>query len=687
MQMTPKLIFALAILFLPLLSFAFQIFFGSRIGRKAHWVSIIALGLTLSLALSFFANIFITPGYALLDVNTVWFTTGNFSVELGFFIDNIAAVMLVVVSTISFLVHIYSTEYMRGDSRYTRYFGYLGLFTFSMNGIVLANNLIMMYVFWELVGISSYLLIGFWFEKQSAASAGMKAFLANRVGDIGMFIGIMLLFTHLGTLNLQSIAEKVEFGAFDGTGILLTIAGIMVFMGAIGKSAQFPLHIWLPDAMEGPTPVSALIHAATMVAAGVYMTVRIFVFLTPAALEFVAIIGGITALLAAIIAITQVDIKRVLAYSTVSQLGYMVMALGVGAYQAGIFHLTTHAMFKACLFLASGSVIHAMHHSLHKIGDHTTDPQDMRNMGGLRKKMPITYITMLVASLSISGIPFFTGFLSKDAILAGTLAYYHLHHGWTIFLPISGFGAALITAFYMFRLIFLTFHGEPARKDIHENMHETPSAMTTPLVVLSILSLAFVFTIPSTLNPFNSHGWFTQVISSGENFAGLEMETVGEAIHHAHVPAMLISLSVALLGILTAVLFYFFKVVNVEKLTKRVNKLGLYNLSFNKFYIDEIYDTILYRPFFWYTKMVAKFDWDLFDQKFIDWWGWLALKLSDWSGYSDYNWLDQKVVDGFGKATRFFGKELRLSQSGVIQNYILGGVIGLLSIFILFQAF
>ncbi|NOZ09237.1 MAG: NADH-quinone oxidoreductase subunit L [FCB group bacterium] len=685
--MTPTLMFALAILFLPLLSFAFQIFFGSKIGRAAHWFSLAALGVTLSLALSFFANIFITPGYALLDVSAVWFSSGSFTVELGIYIDNIAAVMLVVVSTISFLVHIYSTEYMRGDPRYTRYFGYLGLFTFSMNGIVLANSLLMMYVFWELVGISSYLLIGFWFEKQSAASAGMKAFLTNRVGDIGMFIGILLLFMQLGTFNIQAIAEQVEFGAFDGTGLLLTIAGIMVFMGAIGKSAQFPLHIWLPDAMEGPTPVSALIHAATMVAAGVYMTVRIFAFLTPAALEFVAVIGGITALMAAIIAITQVDIKRVLAYSTVSQLGYMVMALGVGAFQAGFFHLTTHAMFKACLFLASGSVIHSMHHALHKIDDHSTDPQDMRNMGGLRKKMPITYISMVVASLSISGIPFFTGFLSKDAILAGTLAYYHLHHGWTIFLPISGFGAAIITAFYMFRLIFMTFHGEPARKDIHEHLHETPGAMTTPLIILSVLSLAFVFTIPSTVNPFNSQGWFTSAIHTGENFAGLDMEVVGEALHHAHEPAMMISLTVAALGILAALLFYLFKVVDVEKLTRRVNKLGLYNLSFHKFYIDEIYDAVLYRPFFWYTKVVAKFDWELYDQKFIDWWGWLTLKISDWSGYSDYTWLDQKVVDGFGKATRYFGKELRLSQSGVIQNYILGGVIGILSIFILFQAF
>jgi NADH-quinone oxidoreductase subunit L len=275
--------------------------------------------------------------------------------------------MLLVVALISFLVHLYSVEYMKGDPRYSRYFAFLGVFTFSMNGIVLADSLVMMYIFWELVGLSSYLLIGFWFEKESAANASKKAFLTNRVGDIGMFIGIMILFFEIGSFQISGLIEGVQNGAFSEDMTLLTIAGVLVFMGAIGKSAQFPLHIWLPDAMEGPTPVSALIHAATMVAAGVYMVVRIFPILTPDALEVIAYVGGITALMAAIIAITQNDIKRVLAYSTVSQLGYMIMALGVGAYQAGFFHLTTHAMFKACLFLCSGSVIHAMHHALHEL--------------------------------------------------------------------------------------------------------------------------------------------------------------------------------------------------------------------------------------------------------------------------------------------------------------------------------
>jgi len=681
----PTIIFALSILFLPLISFVFQIFFGWRIGRSAHWVSLICLGIVLALSMGFFANAFLIEDIPILMDSVTWFSTGDFTLTLGFNINQVAAIMLVVVSLISFLVHVYSTEYMKGDPRYNRYFGFLGLFTFSMNGIVLADNLIMMYVFWELVGLSSYLLIGFWFEKDSAADAGKKAFLTNRVGDIGMFIGIMMLFFLFGTVNIEDIVYEVSLGIADGYMALLTTAGILVFLGAVGKSAQFPLHIWLPDAMEGPTPVSALIHAATMVAAGVYMIVRIFAFLTPAALQVIAIVGAVTALMSAIIAITQNDIKRVLAYSTISQLGYMILALGVGAYQAGFFHLTTHAMFKACLFLASGSVIHAMHHGLHTVKDHHTDAQDMRNMGGLKSRMPVTYWTMLIATLALSGIPLFSGFLSKDAILAGTVAYFHMHHGWTIFLPIAGFGAAVITAFYMFRLIFMTFHGTPAKPDAYKNIHENTLPMTVPLMVLSLLSVAIFFTLPG-LNPIVNHGWFTHLVSTGENYAGLMMEETVEGIHHAHGTAMTISLIVAALGVFFATLVYYLKKIDAQNMAKAMNRVGLYNLSFNKFYIDEIYNTVLYKPFFWWCFVFSKIDWDYFDQKFIDGWGWVTLKISEASGYSDYNWLDQKLVDGFGKLAHYFSNELKQTQSGVIQNYVMGGVFGLLIILIIFQS-
>ena len=353
--------------------------------------------------------------------------TGH-TIALGILADNLASIMLVVVTLISFLVHLFSAEYMRDPSmhggRFNRYYAFLGLFTFSMIGIVIANNLLMIYIFWELVGLSSYLLIGYWYERPAPGYASRKAFITNRIGDIGMFAGIMILYTQFGTFRLAEIFDRIAAGGLPfGSEAWLTAAGILLFCGAVGKSAQFPLNVWLPDAMEGPTPVSALIHAATMVAAGVYLTARIFPLLTANAMLVIAVVGAITAFMAATMALVQWDLKKVLAFSTVSQLGYMVMALGVGAYDAAIFHLVAHAMFKACLFLGAGSVIHRMHGALHELHDHARDPQDMRYMGGLRRKMPRTWLAMLVATLSISGVPLFSGYMSKDEILTGTWAF------------------------------------------------------------------------------------------------------------------------------------------------------------------------------------------------------------------------------------------------------------------------
>ena len=436
---------SLIILFLPLVAFVIQIFVGKRLPRQGDWISISAIVTTLILSLYMFVSML--QGY---DSNFTeewsfkWINMGSFVVELGVLVDNVTIIMLTVVTLVSTCTHIFSTKYLEGDIRYSRYFAYLGLFTFSMNGIVLSNNLMSMYMFWELVGVSSYLLIGHWFEKDSAANASKKAFLTNRVGDIGFFIGIMLIFNAIGSFAFTDIFEGVSASKIAGT--TLTLAGVGLFLGAMGKSSQFPLHIWLPDAMEGPTPVSALMHAATMVAAGVYLTFRIFPLLTPDALLVVAYIGGITAIFAASIAITQNDIKKVLAYSTVSQLGYMILAVGTGVYTAAFFHLLTHAMFKANLFYGSGSVIHAMHHALHEKHDHETDPQDMRNMGGFRKSMPITYWSMLLSTMAIAGVPLFSGFLSKDAVLAGTLSFAQQNPNHFL-LPVFGFGAAAITAF------------------------------------------------------------------------------------------------------------------------------------------------------------------------------------------------------------------------------------------------
>lgn len=686
--------FALIILLLPLASFVLQIFFGRRLGPKGVWISVAALGVTLILALSMLTMVLLgTPMHHYPEIT--WFSLGDFTLTLGFQMDNITVVMLVVVGIISSVVHLYSVEYMRGDVRYTRYFGYLGLFTFSMNGIVLAHSLVMMYVFWELVGLSSYLLIGHWFEKDSAANASKKAFLTNRVGDIGMFIGILLLWSVTGTFTFQGLFEQVSVEGgilFGGQMGLLSVAGILIFMGAVGKSAQFPLHIWLPDAMEGPTPVSALIHAATMVAAGVYLMVRMFPILTPDALLVVATIGAITALLGALIAITQFDIKRVLAYSTVSQLGYMIMAVGMGAQQAAFFHLGTHAMFKGMLFLCSGSVIHAVHHALQHKDDHETDPQDMRNMGGLARKLPITYVTMLIGALAISGVPLFSGFLSKDAILAGTLAFAQGHpeaSGWAMLFPVAGFGAAAITAFYMFRLIFMTFHGKPADESTRSHVHESPAVMTVPLVILAILSFAVVFTLPQ-VNPLYAEGWFAQNIHQAENltgYAALTVEHLEHGWHAVHGTTMVLSVAVAGTGILLAILFYLLGWLNPKAWAARLKRMGLYQLSFYKFYFDEIYDAVLYRPFLWLTDKIAWLDWDVWDQWFIDSWGRNTVRAGNVSGWVDYTWLDQIVVDGVGRVTRGAGAIARRLQTGRVQNYLIWAIAGGMIVFLLVNGY
>ena len=671
----------LSYLFLPILSFIILIFFGKKIKEKSHLIALPLIGLTLLNSIHF---LFLHAGKSFSQISNSleWFNTGSFMVSLGYVIDNVTIIMLCVVSLISFLVHLYSSEYMKGDSRYSRYYAFLGIFTFSMNGIVISDSLIMMYIFWELVGLSSFLLIGFWFEKEKPPLAANKAFLTNRVGDIGMFIGIMILFFSIGTFNINDLVAGINSNSININ--LLTAAGILVFMGAVGKSAQFPLHIWLPDAMEGPTPVSALIHAATMVAAGVYMTFRIFPFLTEIALIVIAVIGAITALMAAITAITRNDIKAVLAYSTISQLGYMIMALGVGAPVYAFFHLVTHAMFKACLFLCSGSVIHAMHHSLHHLDDHHTDPQDMNNMGGLKQKMPITHAAMLISTFAIAGVPFFSGFLSKDGILAAVLSFHVKYGGWTIILPIAGFGAAMITAFYMFRLIFKTFYGKPNKKEIYDHVHESSYAMTAPLILLSLLSLAITFT--AKVNPFKSSGWFKDLIYSfGKSHNFLDMKYVNNGIKAAHYDAMYLSLGVASIGIFLSIIFYYFKRVDLEKISSLFNTVGLYNLSRNKFYVDSIYSKIIYRPFMRFSKLSSIIDWDIYDQKIIDSWGWIVLNISKLSGKADYNILDQKIIDGVSHITNYSSKKLKRTQSGVLQNYLLAGFAGLVVLILLIK--
>ena len=675
--------YSLFILFLPLVAFIIQIFFGKRLPRQGDWVSIAAIVTTLVLSIIMFVSMLIeyNPDFKQEDSFT-WLNMGEFEIKLGFLVDNLTIIMLLVVSLISTCTHIFSTEYLKGDIRYSRYFAYLGLFTFSMNGIVLANSLISMYMFWELVGVSSYLLIGHWFEKDSAADASKKAFLTNRVGDIGFFIGIMLIYNAVGSFAFVEVFNGVSTGMITGTA--LTVAGVGLFLGAMGKSSQFPLHIWLPDAMEGPTPVSALMHAATMVAAGVYLSVRIFPILTPDALLVVAYVGGFTALFAASIAITQTDIKKVLAYSTVSQLGYMILAVGTGVYTAAFFHLLTHAMFKANLFYGSGSVIHAMHHALHEKHDHDTDPQDMRNMGGFRTRMPITHWSMLVSTLAIAGVPLFSGFLSKDAILAGTLSF-ALSNPQHFLLPLFGFGAAMITAFYMFRMMFLTFYGSPKVPELLDDIHESPMVMSAPIVLLGTLSVFIWYTLPY-FNPMSSYGWFTELVVARDAVVpgNMSAHAIEEGAHHAHYLAMYISIAVAALGIFLSWIFYISKSLSAQSWAGRFGLL--YDWSLNKFYFDENYDKYIYQPTLRLANKIAWIDWELYDRYFINGFGKLTDLASKITGKFDYNTIDQLIVDGSGRITDNLGRLLKIVQTGKLQNYLLYVTAGLI-LLIVIQSF
>lgn len=687
---------ALIVLFIPLLGFVVTLLLGKKIKPIFVFENIV---ITISFLLSAYLLYSKLNFFGEKDIisEIEWFSfvntpfIGNISIKLGFLIDNITALMLFTVALISMLVHFFSIAYMKGDERYNRYFAYLGIFTFSMNGIVLTHNILMMYIFWELVGLSSYLLIGFWFEKKSASDAGKKAFIVNRVGDLGMFAGILILFLTYNTFSFSEIFTQLSNGLLPfNSQLWLTITGILLFGGAIGKSAQFPLHVWLPDAMEGPTPVSALIHAATMVAAGVYLVIRIFGLLTADAMLFIAIIGMLSAFIPATIALTQTDIKKVLAYSTVSQLGYMIMALGVGAYKFAFFHLITHAFFKACLFLGSGSVIHAMHHE-----------QDISKMGGLRKKLPLTYATFLISSLAISGIPLTSGFLSKDGILASAYAFASLTGHWLF--PLVGFLVAALTAFYMFRLIILTFHGEPKDNHKFEHAHESPFAMVMPLVVLALLSF-FVWYTP---NPINAEsGWIlTKWIDNPElhtpaasrfafmnNTENLIAENphpvmysniYTEAMHSAHYPAMILSLIVAVMGIFFAFYVYQWKKINTDAVAVKIKPV--YEFSLNKWYFDELYHSTFVALTLGLSRLFAWFDKKIIDG-IVDGFATVTKMSSSFIGG-----FDRVVIDGLVNLTAylsgFIGILFRKFQTGKVQTYIIFVIFSIVILLFVFKNF
>ncbi len=588
----------------------------------------------------------------------------NFRVDWGFLLDPLSSVMILVVTGIGFLIHIYSTGYMHEEDGYYRFFAYLNLFMFSMLTLVLGNNYVMMFVGWEGVGLCSYLLIGYYFHKKSAGDAAKKAFVVNRVGDWGFSIGIMMIFVTFGTIDFIQVGEKVREGVMAGAfhvgdPLFIGIA-LALFVGAAGKSAQIPLYVWLPDAMEGPTPVSALIHAATMVTAGVYMVARSnFIYqMAPQAMTVVAVIGAVTAFFAASIGLVQNDIKRVLAYSTVSQLGYMFLALGVGAFAAGIFHLMTHAFFKALLFLGSGSVIHALHHE-----------QDMRKMGALKNKIPVTFWTMFVGTLAIAGTPFLAGFFSKDEILWKAFSSNQGH----VLLWLLGAAVAGMTAFYMFRLIFMTFFGQ-SRVDHHteHHIHESPRSMTVPLIILAIGSVVAGYVgFPAWLGGNNAFEKFLDPV-----FEPLPIPHGPEAEYSnlAEAGMAAASVAIALIGFGLAYSKYCKRSWEQQREIRQYG--SLYPVFLNKYYVDEGYDFLFVNR----AKDAGTGLWK-FDAAVVDG----AVNGSAWTtveGALGSGWWDRWIVDGIvkfiGGFIRTMSWPLRLIQTGYVQNYALVMILGLL---------
>ncbi|ATJ86876.1 NADH-quinone oxidoreductase subunit L [Ralstonia solanacearum] len=642
-------------------------FFGEKIGRAAsHSVTI--LGVAIAFVLSALVLSDVVNGASYSGTVYEWMTVGSLKMEVGFLIDSLTAMMMCVVTFVSLMVHIYTIGYMQEDPGYNRFFAYISLFTFSMLMLVMSNNFLQLFFGWEAVGLVSYLLIGFWFKRPTAIYANMKAFLVNRVGDFGFVLGIGLLLAYAGSLNYADVfaaREKLATIGFPGSDWqMLTVACICLFIGAMGKSAQFPLHVWLPDSMEGPTPISALIHAATMVTAGIFMVARMSPLfeLSDTALSFVLIIGAITALFMGFLGIIQTDIKRVVAYSTLSQLGYMTVALGASAYQVAVFHLMTHAFFKALLFLGAGSVIIGMHHD-----------QDMRNMGGLRKYMPITWLTSLVGSLALIGTPFFAGFYSKDSIIEAVRESHLPGAGFAYWAVLAG---VFVTAFYSFRMYFLVFHGEERfgkehshhegnhvdeeeTADHHHGLapgqkpHESPWVVTVPLVLLAIPSVIIgaMAIQPMLFGEFFKHGVaFTDVIFNGENHEA--MKVLGEDFHgwvemalHGFTSAPFILL---VAGVVLSWFFYLKRPDIPAAIAKRFS--GVYKLLDNKYYMDKINEIV-------FANGAVKFGRGL------------------WKG-GDQGVIDGVVVNGSARLVGWFASVVRLLQSGYIYDYAFAMIVG-----------
>ncbi len=672
----------LYIVLLPFLAFLIQVAFGKRLPRHGDFVPVLAIFGSFLLAMPIFWEL-VAKGVVHDTLQFTWMAMPGgaagagkaVNIVIGILINNLTAIMLGMVTLCAFLIHLFSTGYMHGEDRYHLFFAYIALFTAGMLGLVVSDNLLTFFMCWEVMGVCSYSLIGFYYKKPSANAASIKAFMTTRIGDTCFFLGIGGIYYVFGSSNFETIYNSLGNHDFANVTLLgmpaYAFIGFMLMMGTIGKSAQLPLHIWLPDAMEGPTPVSALIHAATMVAAGVFLLIRMFPLLDAAhvVLPVIAYVGGITAFFAATIALVQVDIKKVLAYSTISQLGYMVLGVGVGAFAPGFMHLITHACFKACLFLASGSVIHSVH------------TQDMREMGGLRSKMPITFATMMIATLAISGVPGFSGFVSKDRILGDTLAYSMLHSG-NILLPILGFATAGLTAFYMFRLMFMTFFGHAKDEHKHHHAHEQPFTMTIPLMVLAALSFAIVFAGPTGIESIDQvmpTKWFDVALENartqmgglsaahGEHGAGGD---VHEITHHAHHLALMISLVVAFTGIFLSTITYWKRIINPDLVKKMTGPV--HHILFNKYFFDEFYIGVLIKKVFMgFNYFLAKFDDLVVDRICIDGWKDIVMAIKSVIAKFDDIVVDRICVDGPGQLASVGGWTIRQLQTGRVQQYLI----------------
>lgn len=703
-------IFSLSPIFLaPFAAFVFGSFLVKKFEKLVIAFSTIAIFLSFIISLSIFSdfffekfarNYFIHRYFTWFDLNAL---VVNFKVNLGVYIDNMTAIMLLMVTGVAFLIHVFSIWYMADDKKYGKFFVYLSLFSSAMIGLVLSDNLLSLFIFWEIMGFCSYSLIGFYHEKEKAGEASLKAFMTTRIGDVIFLLGIVAIWGVIGSVSYPDIYAAIAQGSFKGITLtfigipLIAFAGFCIFCGTIGKSAQFPLQVWLPDAMMGPTPCSALIHAATMVAAGVYLSLRMFPLMEAAGLTpFIALVGGLTALGAATIALIQTDLKAVLAYSTISQLGYMVLGIGVGAYNASFMHLITHAIFKACLFLSAGSVIHALHDP--KTHEHV---QEMPRMGGLKKKLPFTFLAMLACTLAISGVPLFSGFVSKDRILGDAL-YAAMNDSFYIIPYLMGALGAGLTAFYMFRMMFLTFWGKPRDKDVYDHCHAEKLKWNRniPLLLLAVFTLGWFFSGSLTGQGFvklagEKYEWFKVLVvkpepsrfiqssrkkwsfHGGENIVNLPKasyesfdyglsEKQEHQLHSAHITGAIISCIIAFLGIFLAFLFYFYQTLNPLKVIEKTQ--GYYKILKNKYYMDDFYINIVVKKWFLgVSRSLFRFDLNFYDRYIVDGWQYICQIFYKISDFFDRYIIDFLWVDG---VARFVGIILNRGLRAVLVSKV-----------------